>query len=427
MPTRFRPGPKSVPFCSQPLAQVPPAAAPPPEPPAPAANDAGPPLLEDSGWISNDDVLQFGDSDDDLPAGATEDELISDHVLSDEQQSHHDQPDEDERTADNASLQLDGDLSYLEPATVEQPAATLEEDLFPPTDASESGNDSQPFTDAVPLFDRDDAAQDNAGDQLQPAAAPIAAARNAAAQGAWPEVQAAPPSGQYADGDVPEVVAGFKRGKVLGKGAMATVYQATQVSLGRKVALKIIPPSALARGHSHERALKEIRCLAGISHPHVVTCFSAGTVRDHLLLAFEYHGGGDLARAISRKTIGNVEQHLAVAMQICDGLIAIHSAGLIHSDINPKNILISSSGHAVIADLGLIYDYEHDDISSAQAKLGTPEYMSPEQVRGEADFDFRADIFGLGATLHHLFSGDSPFRRAQRDTTKRAVLEHQQC
>ncbi len=209
----------------------------------------------------------------------------------------------------------------------------------------------------------------------------------------------------------PKIIAGFQIIDKLGQGGMGAVYRATQLSIGRQVALKIMAPEVAKNKIFVERFLREARAMGAINHPHVITCFDVGNDGKILYMALELMTGGDadqLARSFGG--ILPAARACAIVRDCAAGLEAIHAVGLIHRDIKPANIFLGESGAAKLADLGLArQDDGQDQMTRTGTAMGTPAFMSPEQAQGIDDLDIRSDIYALGATLFALTTGQPPF------------------
>ncbi len=197
----------------------------------------------------------------------------------------------------------------------------------------------------------------------------------------------------------------------LGAGAMATVFKARQISLDRMVAIKVLPRKLSENSDYVERFYKEGKAAASLNHANIVQAFDVGEAGGFHYFVMEYVEGHTLYDELQTNKVFGEAEALNVIRQIARALAHSHSQGLIHRDVKPKNIMISTDGIAKLADMGLAR--EATDIQAAQAEagkaFGTPYYISPEQIRGEVDIDFRADIYSLGATLYHLVTGRVPF------------------
>ncbi|MBC7785182.1 MAG: serine/threonine protein kinase, partial [Burkholderiales bacterium] len=203
----------------------------------------------------------------------------------------------------------------------------------------------------------------------------------------------------------------------LGKGAMATVYKGKQVSLDRIVAIKVLPKKSGESPEFVERFYKEGRAAARLSHNNIVQAIDVGSTPDQIhYFVMEYVEGRTLYDIMQPPPVGEgrnftEEEALDIGVKMADALAHAHRKGLIHRDVKPKNILLTPTNDAKLTDLGLAreVDDKHAAETEAGKAYGTPYYISPEQIRGDLDIDFRADIYSLGATLYHLITGRPPF------------------
>ncbi len=203
----------------------------------------------------------------------------------------------------------------------------------------------------------------------------------------------------------------------LGKGAMATVYKAKQISLDRIVAIKVLPKKSGENIDFVERFYKEGRAAAKLSHNNIVQAIDvASTPEGYHYFAMEYVEGRTLYDIMQPPPVGegrnfSEAEALDIGIQMADALAHAHRKGLIHRDVKPKNILLTNQGMSKLTDLGLARetDDKHAAETEAGKAYGTPYYISPEQIRGDVDIDHRADIYSLGATLYHLVTGRPPF------------------
>jgi tetratricopeptide (TPR) repeat protein len=203
-------------------------------------------------------------------------------------------------------------------------------------------------------------------------------------------------------------IPGYSLHRQLGAGGMADVYLATQESLRRKVAIKVLHTDD--QGFS-ERFIKEAHILASLQHPAIITIHDIGTLADgRSYLAMEYVGGGDLARF--RGQVFEPAQAFAIIQQIASGLAVVHRHGLIHRDVKPANILFREDGSALLTDFGVAQEVEQDcDFSQSGIAVGSPSYISPEQAQC-LPVDARSDIYSLGVVLLEMLTGQNPFRGA---------------
>jgi serine/threonine-protein kinase len=203
----------------------------------------------------------------------------------------------------------------------------------------------------------------------------------------------------------------------LGKGAMATVYKAKQTSLDRIVAVKVLPRRSSENIEFVERFYKEGKAAAKLAHNNIVQAIDVGSTPDGFhYFVMEYVEGKTLYDVMQPPPIGegrafSEQEALDIAIQIADALHHAHQRGLIHRDVKPKNILLTPQGTAKLTDLGLARAADDKEAAESEAgkAYGTPYYISPEQIRGDVDIDFRADLYSLGATLYHMVTGRPPF------------------
>ena len=209
---------------------------------------------------------------------------------------------------------------------------------------------------------------------------------------------------------IPEVIGGYRRLKPLGSGGMAQVFEGEHTTLGRKVALKLLKPNIADSADFNLRFLRESHAMAQVDHPNVVAIYDAGEVDGIMYMALELVTGGDLHKLIKRRGHIAVDDALRWISGCAKGLEAIYEAGLVHRDIKPANIFLDRDGTPKIGDLGLARAADGEDrMTMTGSSWGTPAYMSPEQIKGVADLDIRADIYSLGATLYTLLIGAEPY------------------
>ncbi len=198
---------------------------------------------------------------------------------------------------------------------------------------------------------------------------------------------------------------------VLGKGSMGTVYRARQLSVYRIGALKVPKQEPASDPKFVERFLREARAAARLNHRNIAMVFDAGKSGGNYYMAMEHVEGVSL-RAVIRKR-GPVEEIEAVriAIKVAQALDYIHSRRIIHRDIKPGNILLTAAGAPKLVDLGLAQNLASQEasISTTGMTVGTPNYISPEQIMGRRDLDIRCDIYALGATLYAMLAGQPPF------------------
>ena len=206
-----------------------------------------------------------------------------------------------------------------------------------------------------------------------------------------------------------QTFAGYRVEAVVGRGGMGVVYRATDLALERSVALKLVAPELAADLRFRERFLRESRLAASLEHAHVLPVYGAGEADGNLYLAMRLVEGEDLKTLLQRE--GTLEPALAVGLvtQVAGALDAAHSKGLVHRDVKPGNVLISSSGECYLCDFGLTKPMAAErSLTESGQFLGTLDYVAPEQIQG-SDVDGRADQYALGCVLYECLAGQPPF------------------
>ena len=218
--------------------------------------------------------------------------------------------------------------------------------------------------------------------------------------------------------------ASYQLDRELTGGGMSRVFVAIDRSLGRKVVVKVLPPE-LAAGVNRERFRREIQVAAQLQHPHIVQLFSAGEHGDLLWYTMPYIEGESLRAALEQKKTFSVREVMRIMHDIVDALSFAHAAGVIHRDIKPANIL-TQRGHALVTDFGVAKAISASlPITTATAAgiaIGTPAYMAPEQLAGDANADHRMDIYAAGLLIYELLTGESPFAGPSPRETMAAQL-----
>ncbi|NQT51456.1 protein kinase, partial [bacterium] len=213
-----------------------------------------------------------------------------------------------------------------------------------------------------------------------------------------------------ADPLIGQTLGQFEILELLGRGGMGAVYKGRQPSLGRLVAIKVLPQRLASDGSFVERFHREARSAAAISHPNIIEIFDVGQDKGHEFIAMEFVEGDPLDRVLKRDGCIAPDRALELMKQVASALAKAHGAGILHRDIKPANILLTSDGHAKVADFGLAKQSAVDvSITVTGQTLGTPLYIPPEAARGHA-LDARSDLYSLGATFYHLLAGRPPFQ-----------------
>ena len=217
---------------------------------------------------------------------------------------------------------------------------------------------------------------------------------------------------------------GFEVEAFVGAGGMGEVYRARDVALARLVAVKVMRPDALSSPLAVRRFQREAQALAALNCPNVTQIYSLSLDAEPPYLAMEYVDGPALRQVLEDRCCLPLAEALDVFSQTVEGLDAVYRRGLIHRDVNPKNLLLDRHGTVKITDFGLVkMELAGGSLSGTSSVVGTPLYLSPEQARGQ-DVDFRTDLYSLGITLFHLLAGRPPFwGRTVIDIVTKHVME----
>jgi serine/threonine protein kinase len=194
----------------------------------------------------------------------------------------------------------------------------------------------------------------------------------------------------------------------IGSGGMGEVYLAEDTKLNRRVALKFLPDQYKSDGNFKVRFKREAQAAAKLNHPNIITIYEVNEYNGHPYIAMELAEGESLEGVIKGGNLPTAKI-IDIAFQLCEGLKEAHKAGIVHRDIKPANIIMSKDNRCKILDFGLAAIQSDEKLTSARSLLGTVEYMSPEQVKGE-NVDHRSDIFSLGIVLYEMITGQSPFK-----------------
>jgi serine/threonine-protein kinase len=217
-----------------------------------------------------------------------------------------------------------------------------------------------------------------------------------------------------------ELSATYELEDELGSGGMGTVYLARDRQDDRRVAIKVIHPD-LAKGAALPRFEREIRVTAGLEHPHIVPLLDSGMAGELAYYVTPYIEGESLRGLIRRRGKLPVEEAVRIACEVAEALGYAHQHGIVHRDIKPENILIDD-GRAIVADFGLARAMSGADEATLTATgmvVGTPLYISPEQLAGLQTIDARTDIYSLACVVYELLAGRPPFV----GTTVQAILK----
>jgi serine/threonine-protein kinase len=218
---------------------------------------------------------------------------------------------------------------------------------------------------------------------------------------------------------------------LIGKGGMGAVYKARQKQLDRIVALKILPPGIGDDPAFAERFMREAKALAKLNHPGIVTLYEFGKADGLYFFLMEFVDGVNIRQLLHAGRV-SAREALAIVPQICDALQFAHDQGIVHRDIKPENILMDRRGRVKVADFGLakIIGGEGDKVSGEKSPMpsasltdagkvmGTPQYMSPEQIQAPGEVDHRADIYALGVVFYQMLTGELPGKKIEPPSKK---------
>ncbi|MGD0091552.1 MAG: serine/threonine-protein kinase [Planctomycetota bacterium] len=211
---------------------------------------------------------------------------------------------------------------------------------------------------------------------------------------------------------------------VLGSGGMAVVYKARDPAADRTVALKVLALRLAADAEFVARFEREVKATSSLSHPHIVASYGAGNDNGRPFLAMEYVEGESLGNLLERQRRVPEQRALELARTIAGALGYAHSQGIIHRDVKPDNVLLGKDGSVKLTDFGLAKLLrENLRLTQSGIAIGTPHYISPEQVAASRYIDHRADLYGLGALLFHLVTGEVPFDGRNNNEIMLAHLE----
>ncbi len=194
----------------------------------------------------------------------------------------------------------------------------------------------------------------------------------------------------------------------LGKGGMGKVYKVFDKEVQAKMALKLIKPEVSADKNTIDRFRNELKIARDISHKNICRMYDLGREGGDYFITMEYVSGEDLKSFIRRAKQLVVGTAIFIAKQVCEGLAEAHRMGVVHRDLKPGNIMIDKEGNAKIMDFGIARSISVKGITGPGVMIGTPEYMSPEQVEGK-EVDTRSDIYSLGIILYEMLTGQVPF------------------
>lgn len=194
----------------------------------------------------------------------------------------------------------------------------------------------------------------------------------------------------------------------IGAGGMAVVYQATQISFKRPVAVKVLQAAYATDPDFAQRFLREAEIVASLSHPHIIPVYDFGQRNGTFYMVMDYLTGGDLLQLIHRGL--EIDQVLQIISDIASALHFVHEKGYVHRDVKPDNIMFREDKSAVLTDFGIArLCNANDQVTIAGSVLGTPKYMSPEQLQGHA-IDGRSDLYSLGVMFYEMLTKQAPYQ-----------------
>jgi len=195
----------------------------------------------------------------------------------------------------------------------------------------------------------------------------------------------------------------------LGKGGMGKVYRVIDKKLNEEVALKLIKPEIASDKKTVERFSNELKLARKIVHKNIARMFDLNEEKGTHYITMEYVRGEDLKRLIRKIGQLSAGQAIPIVKQVCEGLAEAHRLGVVHRDLKPQNIMVDEEGNARIMDFGIARSLKAKGITDSGMMIGTPDYMSPEQVEGK-EVDKHSDIYSLGVILYEMVTGQVPFK-----------------
>jgi serine/threonine protein kinase len=211
-----------------------------------------------------------------------------------------------------------------------------------------------------------------------------------------------------------QTIGKYKLTRVIGEGGMACVYEGVHEKLGTHVALKVLNPLLARNAQLRQRFENEANFMASLNHPNIARVLDLEDQDGTLAIVMELLEGEDLDERVKRKGPLSIEEIKPLFDQVLGAFNYAHSKGIVHRDIKPANIFVDASNHVKILDFGIAKIFgTGNEMTQTGTQMGTPVYMSPEQVKGDKSIDHRSDIYSLGVTLYYLSSGKVPYESAE--------------
>ncbi len=209
---------------------------------------------------------------------------------------------------------------------------------------------------------------------------------------------------------VKKQIGGYRLIRRIGEGGMGEVYLAEQLSMHRTVAIKILHQKWADDEEFRKRFLLEARAAGKLSHPNIIQVYDVGKYQGLYYFSMEYIDGVTVDDLIRHEGPLGLEKIIDITLQTCEALEYLSTQGIVHRDIKPANIMVMKDGTVKLADFGFIQQAVVDrELMQEGTTIGTPDYISPEQARGERDLDVRSDIYSLGATVYHMLAGKTMY------------------